>query len=138
MDPFPESHVRIRSHNQKNILSGKSEFFPGDAAEVLKEMYSAFVPASSEMYSALVDMSDAKKFTDEDIREFALELQEAIDNSPQIVSEYTRHLLSVGLDEFAQGKRPNARKLVNDVLAREEKRLEEYTRRVRGDEFPYK
>lgn len=109
-----------------------------EAAEVLKEMYGAFVPASSEMYSALVDMSDAKKFTDEDIREFAFELQEAIDNSPQIVSEYTRHMLSVGLDEFAHGKRPNARKLVNDVLKREEKRLEEYTRRVRGDEFPYK
>ena len=101
-------------------------------------MYGAFVPASIEMYGSLVVMYKSKNFTDEDIREFAVELQEAIDNSPQIVSEYSRHLLSVGLDEFAHGKRPNARKLVNDVLAREEQRLEEYTRRVRGDEFPYK
>ena len=121
----------------KNVTQ-KQYYIITEAAEVLKEMYGAFVPASSEMYGVLVDMSDNKKFTDEDIREFAFELQEAIDNSPQIVSEYTRHLLSVGLDEFAHGKRPNARKLVNDVLAREEKRLEEYTRRVRGDEFPYK
>ena len=109
-----------------------------EAAEVLKEMYGAFVPASSEMYGSLIDISDTKKFTEEDIRDFAIELQEVLENSPPIASEYTRHLLSVGLDEFAHGKRPNARKLVNDVLAREEQRLEEYTRRVRGDEFPYK
>lgn len=121
----------------RNVSQKKYDIIT-EAAEVLKEMYGAFVPASSEMYSSLVDMSDTKKFTDEDIREFAFELQEVLENSPQIASEYTRHLLSMGLDEFAHGKRPNARKLVNDVLAREEQRLEEYTRRVRGYEFPYK
>ena len=127
---FEKTFGKNVSQKQYNIIT--------EAAEVLKEMYGAFVPASSEMYSTLIDISDTKKFTEEDIRDFAFELQEAIENSPQIVSEYTRHLLSVGLDEFAHGKRPNARKLVNDVLAREEQRLEEYTRRVRGDEFPYK
>lgn len=141
----PGGYNRVQKRARKGFgkalgenVSQKQYDIITEAAEVLKEMYGAFVPASSEMYGSLVDMSDTKKFTDEDIREFAFELQEAIDNSPQIVSEYTRHLLSVGLDEFAHGKRPNARKLVNDVLEREEKRLEEYTRRVRGDEFPYK
>ena len=141
----PGGYNRVQKRARKGFekalgenVSQKQYDIITEAAEVLKEMYGAFVPASSEMYGALVDMSDNKKFTDEDIREFAFELQEVLENSPQIASEYTRHLLSVGLDEFAHGKRPNARKLVNDVLAREEKRLEEYTRRVRGDEFPYK
>ena len=141
----PGGYNRVQKRARKGFekalgenVSQKQYDIITEAAEVLKEMYGAFVPASSEMYGALVDMSDNKKFTDEDIREFAFELQEVLENSPQIASEYTRHLLSVGLDEFAHGKKPNARKLVNDVLAREEKRLEEYTRRVRGDEFPYK
>ena len=107
-------------------------------ADVLRDMYGALVPGSNQMFSGLID-SVANQFDDDDIREFALDLQNEIDNAPDIVQEYTRHLLSRGIDDFAHGIRPNAKALVDEVINREQQRLDIMQQKLKGkNNFPYK
>lgn len=120
------------SSNQYDIVT--------EAADVLRDMFSAYVPGSTQLFSGLIDMANNSSFDDEDIRDFALDLQEEIENAPPIAKEYTRHLLSRGIDDFAHGIKPNAKNLIDEVVTREQKRLESMQEKLKkpGEEFPYK
>ena len=108
-------------------------------ADVLRDMFGALVPGSVQMFNTLIDIEDNTQFDDDDLREFALDLQNEIDNAPDIVQEYTRHLISQGIDQFAHGVRPDPAQLVQDVINREQARLDsmQNTLKPKGN-FPYK
>lgn len=123
----------------KRLSSGQYDMVT-EAADVLREMFGALVPGSTQMFSGLIGMADSSSFDDSDIRDFALELQDELDNAPPIAREYTRHLLSRGIDDFAHGIRPNVKNLIDEVVNKEKQQLESMQEKLKkpGEEFPYK
>ena len=108
-------------------------------ADVLRDMFGALVPGSVQMFNTLIDIEDNTQFDDNDLREFALDLQNEIDNAPDIVQEYTRHLISQGIDQFAHGVRPDPAQLVQEVINREQARLDSMQNKLKPKgNFPYK
>lgn len=108
-------------------------------ADVLRDMFGALVPGSVQMFNTLIDIEDNTQFDDDDLREFALDLQNEIDNAPDIVQEYTRHLISQGIDQFAHGIRPDPAQLVQDVINLEQTRLDSMQNKLKPKgNFPYK
>ena len=108
-------------------------------ADVLRDMFGALVPGSVQMFNTLIDIEDNTQFDDDDLREFALDLQNEIDNAPDIVQEYTRHLISQGIDQFAHGIRPDPQQLIQDVLNREQARLDSMQNKLKPkNNYPYK
>lgn len=108
-------------------------------ADVLRDMFAALVPGSVQMFNTLIDIEDNTQFDDDDLREFALDLQNEIDNAPDIVQEYTRHLISQGIDQFAHGIRPDPAQLVQEVINREQQRLDSMQNKLKPkDNYPYK
>lgn len=108
-------------------------------ADVLRDMFGALVPGSVQMFNTLIDIEDNTQFDDDDLRDFALDLQNEIDNAPDIVQEYTRHLISQGIDQFAHGIRPDPVQLVQDVLNMEQTRLDSMQNKLKPKgNFPYK
>ena len=106
-------------------------------ADVLRDMFGALVPGSVQMFNTLIDIEDNTQF-DDDLRDFALDLQNEIDNAPDIVQEYTRHLISQGIDQFAHGIRPDPAQLVQDVINMEQARLDSMQNKLKPKNFPYK
>ena len=108
-------------------------------ADVLRDMFGALVPGSVQMFNTLIDIEDNTQFDDDDLRDFALDLQNEIDNAPDIVQEYTRHLISQGIDLFAHGIRPDPAQLVQEVINREQARLDSMQNKLKPkNNFPYK
>ena len=108
-------------------------------ADVLRDMFGALVPGSVQMFNTLIDIADNTQFDDDDLQEFAFDLQNEIDNAPDIVQEYTRHLISQGIDQFAHGIRPDPVQLVQEVINREQARLDSMQNKLKPkDNFPYK
>lgn len=110
-----------------------------EMADVLRDMFDAFVPGSVQMFNTLIDIGNNTQFDDDDLREFALDLQNEIDNAPDIVKEYKRHLISQGIDQFAHGIRPDPAQLIQEVINREQARLDSMQNKLKPkDNFPYK
>ena len=110
-----------------------------EMADVLGDMFDSLVPGSVQMFNTLIDIGNNTQFDDDDLREFALDLQNEIDNAPDIVQEYTRHLISQGIDQFAHGIRPDPAQLVQDVINMEQARLDSMQNKLKPkDNFPYK
>lgn len=119
------------SQKQYNIIS--------EIAEVLNDMYGALIPGSTQLFGSLIDIENNTHFDENDITEFAIDLQNEIDNAPDIVQEYTRHLISQGIDQFAHGIRPDPAQLVQDVINREQARLDSMQNKLKPKgNFPYK
>lgn len=108
-----------------------------EMAEVLNDMYGALIPGSTQLFNSLIDIENNTHFDENDIKEFALDLQNEIDNAPKIAQEYVRHLLSQGIDQFAHGTKPNAKALVKEVVDHERQRLELMRQNLESD-YPYK
>lgn len=138
---------------QKRALAGFKEKFGEEAdkltaqsydiitemADVLRDMFGALVPGSVQMFNTLIDIEDNTQFDDDDLQEFALDLQNEIDNAPDIVQEYTRHLISEGIDMFAHGVRPDPAELIQEVIDWEQARLDSMQNKLKPkDNFPYK
>lgn len=118
------------TQKQYNIIS--------EMAEVLNDMYGALIPGSTQLFSSLIDIENNTYFDEDDIKQFAIDLQNEIDNAPKIAQEYTRHLLSQGIDQFAHGTKPNAKALVKEVVDRERQRLELMRQNLENNDYPYK
>lgn len=118
-------------------LTQKQYDIISEMAEVLNDMYGALIPGSTQLFNSLIDIENNTHFDETDIKEFAIDLQNEIDNAPKIASEYTRHLLSQGIDQFAHGTKPNAKALVKEVVDRERQRLEIMRQNLESD-YPYK
>lgn len=131
-----------REFNKKFELGAKLSESQYDMITTVKdtlvEMYDALVPQSSEMFDSLIDIGNEQQFDETDIEDFAKELNEAIKEAPDIISEYTRHLISRGLDMFAHGQTPDIQEMIDDVLNRERKRLEQAKAKLKSKKFPYK
>lgn len=128
-----------RFGKQAAKLSQKQYDVITEMADVLQDMFGALVPGSVQMFNSLIDIENNSRFDDEDLREFAIDLQNEIDNSPEIVQEYTRHLISKGIDQFAHGIRPDTQQLIQDVLNREQTRLDSMQSKLKPkDNYPYK
>lgn len=116
-----------------------------NAAEVLREMYGALVPPSQEMYDMLIEIGNNKQYTDNDIMNFAVDLQKEIEKYPSeaqnFLNDYKRHFLSQGLRLFALGEEPDVQGMVNIAYRTERekwrKRGETYGFNSDSD-FPYK
>lgn len=120
-------------------LSQKQYDIITEMADVLRDMFGALVPGSVQMFNTLIDIEDNTQFDDDDLREFAIDLQNEIDNAPDIVQEYTRHLISQGIDQFAHGIRPDPAQLVQDVINMEQVRLDSMQNKLKPKgNFPYK
>lgn len=121
-------------------LSSSEYDIVAEAADVLREMFDALVPGSIQMFSGLIDMADNSSFDDSDIRDFANELQDELDKAPPVAREYKRHLISRGIDDFAHGKRPDVKNLIDEVVNKEKQRLKSMQEKLKkpGEEFPYK
>lgn len=124
---------------QAEKLSQKQYDIITAMADILRDMFGALVPGSVQMFNTLIDIEDNTQFDDDDMREFALDLQNEIDNAPDIVKEYKRHLISQGIDQFAHGVRPDPAQLVQEVINREQARLDSMQNKLKPkDNFPYK
>lgn len=124
---------------EANKLNAGSYDIITEMADVLRDMFDALVPGSVQMFNTLIDIGNNTKFDDDDLREFALDLQNEIDNAPDIVQEYTRHLISQGIDQFAHGIRPDPAQLVQDVINMEQARLDSMQNKLKPKgNFPYK
>ena len=110
-----------------------------EMADVLRDMFDALIPASVEMFNTLIDIGNNTQFTDEDMQEFADSLQAELDNAPKIAQEYTRHLISQGIDQMAHGIKPDPKQLIQEVVDREQARLDSKQNKLKPkDNFPYK
>lgn len=102
------------SQSQYDILT--------DMADVLRDMFGALVPGSTQMFNGLID-SVANQFDDDDIREFAMALDDEFTRYSGEEQEYlredTRHFLSVGIDMFAHGIVPDAHAIVTNQLVKD-------------------
>ena len=121
----------------KNLTQKQYDII-SEMAEVLNDMYGALIPGSTQLFNSLIDIENNTHFDEDDIKQFAIDLQDEIDNAPKIAQEYTRHLLSQGIDQFAHGVKPNAEALVKEVVDRERKRLELMRQNLENDNYPYK
>ena len=119
-------------------LSQKQYDIMSEMAEVLNDMYGALIPGSTQLFNSLIDIENNTHFDENDIMDFAIDLQNEIDNAPKIAQEYTRHLLSQGMDQFAHGIKPNAEALVKEVVDRERQRLELMRQNLENNDYPYK
>lgn len=132
----------LKGFNKKfenaKALTQKQYDIISEMAEVLNDMYGALIPGSTQLFNSLIDIENNTHFDENDIKEFAIDLQNEIDSAPKIASEYTRHLLSQGIDQFAHGTKPNAKALVKEVVDRERQRLELMRQNLESDDYPYK
>ena len=119
-------------------LTQKQYDIISEMAEVLNDMYGALIPGSTQLFNSLIDIENNTHFDEDDIKQFAIDLQDEIDNAPKIAQEYTRHLLSQGIDQFAHGIKPNAEALVKEVVDRERQRLELMRQNLESNDYPYK
>ena len=119
-------------------LTQKQYDIISEMAEVLNDMYGALIPGSTQLFNSLIDIENNTHFDENDIMDFAIDLQNEIDNAPKIAQEYTRHLLSQGIDQFAHGIKPNAEALVKEVVDRERQRLELMMQNLESNDYPYK
>ena len=116
-----------------------------NAAEVLCEMYGALVPPSQEMYDMLIEIGNNKQYTDNDIMNFAVDLQNEIEKYPSeaqnFLNDYKRHFLSQGLRLFALGEEPSVENMVKlaYLTEREKWKRQGETYGFNSDsDFPYK
>ena len=121
----------------KNLTQKQYDII-SEMAEVLNDMYGALIPGSTQLFNSLIDIENNTHFDEDDIKQFAIDLQYEIDNAPKIAQEYTRHLLSQGIDQFAHGIKPNAEALVKEVVDRERQRLELMRQNLENNDYPYK
>ena len=119
-------------------LTQKQYDIISEMAEVLNDMYGALIPGSTQLFNSLIDIENNTHFDEDDIKQFAIDLQDEIDKAPKIAQEYTRHLLSQGIDQFAHGIKPNAEALVKEVVDRERQRLELMRQNLESNDYPYK
>ena len=119
-------------------LTQKQYDIISEMAEVLNDMYGALIPGSTQLFNSLIDIENNTHFDENDIMDFAIDLQNEIDTAPKIAQEYTRHLLSQGTDQFAHGIKPNAEALVKEVVDRERQRLELMRQNLESNDYPYK
>lgn len=119
-------------------LTQKQYDIMSETAEVLNDMYGALIPGSTQLFNSLIDIENNTHFDENDIMDFAIDLQNEIDNAPKIAQEYTRHLLSQGIDQLAHSIKPNAEALVKEVVDRERKRLELMWQNLESNDYPYK
>ena len=131
---------RLINYHKNSINQGIKQYDIITAmADVLRDMFGALVPGSVQMFNTLIDIEDNTQFDDDDLREFALELQNEIDKAPDIAQEYTRHLISQGIDQMAHGIKPDPKQLVQDVINREQARLDSMQNKLKPKgNFPYK
>lgn len=126
---------------EANKLSAGSYDIITEMADVLRDMFDALIPASVEMFDTLIDIGNNTQFTDEDMQEFADSLQAELDKAPDIAKEYTRHLISQGIDKMAHGIKPDPKQLIQEVVDREQARLDSMQAKLKtkdSGEFPYK
>ena len=124
---------------EANKLSADRYDIITEMADVLRDMFSALVPGSVQMFNTLIDIGNNTLVDDDDLREFGLDLQNDIDNAPDIVQEYKRHLISQGIDKFAHGEKPDPKQLIQEVLNREQARLDSMQNKLKPkDNYPYK
>ena len=110
-----------------------------EMADILRDMFDAFVPGSHQMFNTLIDIGNNTQFTDDDMQDFADALQAELDNAPEIALEYKRHLISQGIDQMAHGIKPDPAQLVQEVINREQARLDSMQNKLKPkNNFPYK
>lgn len=145
----PGGYNRVQKRNRKGFnekfgeeavkLTAPSYDIITEMADVLRDMFDAFVPGSHQMFNTLIDIGNNTQFTDDDMQDFADALQAELDKAPEIALEYKRHLISQGIDQMAHGIKPDPAQLVQEVINLEQTRLDSMQNKLKPKgNFPYK